>query len=211
VDIPADATALVIRRRGEFLKIVERSKSIPQLQVITALQPNVRGPQTVIWSTKHAEGLPVHVVVEGLRKGSRVWERLSLATTADHTTVNLDEILGSGAMLFSLLASDGLNNTRITVAEFELPKRPCAAYIAEPVDGQKVTAGKWVLLSGQGFWPDEVRPEYDDLEWTSSVDGTLGKGNLVEVPKLTAGEHEITLRAGSGELSGTTSIKLFVS
>jgi hypothetical protein len=82
--------------------------------------------------------------------------------------------------------------------------------ILAPADQERVPRGGATLLQGQGYWREERRPELKELTWTSSIDGELGAGALVEV-NLSPGVHRIELRAGRGRRRGTTTISLLVS
>jgi hypothetical protein len=62
-----------------------------------------------------------------------------------------------------------------------------------------------VTLSGSGWDREEGPLDEDALAWHSSLDGDLGSGSELRTRELTAGSHQITLRAtdASGAVSST--------
>ena len=80
--------------------------------------------------------------------------------------------------------------------------------ILAPADKATVS-GHLVTLQGQGYYLEEDRSEVAQLVWSSSRDGALGTGQLIQ-SKLSPGEHTITLIAGQGTRQGTETITISV-
>lgn len=67
-----------------------------------------------------------------------------------------------------------------------------------------------IRFQGQGYYLEEREPEFELLEWSSSLSGPLGHGSLLELSDLSPGSHEITLTVGREGRVGTTRVMLQV-
>ncbi len=74
---------------------------------------------------------------------------------------------------------------------------------------QNITEGQNVTLNGSSSF--DIEKDVLTFEWTSSIDGKLGIGEILKNVKLSAGIHTITLRVSDGELTGidTCIIRVF--
>jgi len=106
-------------------------------------------------------------------------------------------------------ATDGGNTTRVVSPNFDAPIKPAYAAILSPRSKESVN-GRWVTFHGQGYFLEEEKPEFVQLSWTSSRDGKLGTGSVVQTP-LSKGTHDITLLVGEGARQGSASIVLQVN
>jgi hypothetical protein len=88
------------------------------------------------------------------------------------------------------------------------PKR-LFTIILSPAEGEPIASGTTVWLEGQAYDREAEQPELDELVWTSSLQGELGRGPRLAVD-LVSGRHTITLRAGHGERQGDASVSLVV-
>jgi chitinase len=80
--------------------------------------------------------------------------------------------------------------------------------ILSPEDGATFAPDETINLQGQGLYLEENQPETEALVWTSSKDGELGTGTIVDNPRLSPGSHHITLIAGTGERAGKSTISI---
>jgi hypothetical protein len=119
---------------------------------------------------------------------------------------------GSDAGRLRLLVSDGV---RTTVADGEPTVRVGNGAPVVRIDTPAVTLtvprqGN-VTLSGSAWDREDGRLGEGVLAWQSSRDGDLGTGRELRTRTLSAGEHEITLRAtdGTGAV-GTATVQVVV-
>jgi hypothetical protein len=166
------------------------------------------GRQTVKWSAKDPEGLPLRFLPAYSNDGGQTWRPLGLPTTETSLEVDFDTLPGGNGRI-AVLATNGGRSARADSAAFRLPKRPCLATILSPEDGAMVPSGREVWLQGQGYYLEEGRPELEQLAWESSIDGDLGAGPLVAA-RLSDGTHDITLHAGPPKRRGSTAIRMVV-
>jgi hypothetical protein len=110
----------------------------------------------------------------------------------------------------AVVATDRANTVTAVSDPFRVEVKPPHAIVLGLADGATLPSGKLVLLRGQGYYLEEERAELDDLVWTSSRDGDLGKGAFVEVPRLSDGTHRVTLAVGSGDRASRASITVQV-
>jgi hypothetical protein len=140
--------------------------------------------------------------------GGQTYRQLSPSITKTSYTVNFD-LLAGGNRQIMVQATDGGNTISATSPIFAVPIKPVIAVILSPAD-QASVPGKWVTLQGQGFYLEEDKPELSALTWSSSVQGALGIGRIIQVT-LRPGTHTITLIAGRADRQGAATISLNVS
>jgi hypothetical protein len=162
------------------------------------------GPWRVTWTAGHADDAArLSYVVGFSHDDGATWQPVGLPT--EETTVDLDvsALPGGRRCLVAVTATDGFHTVTRRSRPFARPVSACVAMILAPEPGARVEPGQPLRLQGQGYWREEGEPELEQLEWTSSRDGLVGRGAIVEVAAPSAGEHEIVLAAGSGERVGT--------
>ncbi|MEW6202507.1 MAG: carboxypeptidase regulatory-like domain-containing protein [bacterium] len=72
---------------------------------------------------------------------------------------------------------------------------PPLATIVSPADGATYTEGVTINFSGTGVDPETGSIAGAALSWSSSIDGDIGTGTLLQKSDLTVGTHIITLTA----------------
>ena len=87
---------------------------------------------------------------------------------------------------------------------------PPEASISAPATGSSFQEGTVVTLEGSATDPEQGQLGGDALVWSSDVDGQLGTGIEVEAPRLSPGDHEITLEATDNE-GATGSDQIMIS
>jgi hypothetical protein len=177
------------------------SEAAPEIALTSAPARGAGGTVILEWRAKHAQGLPLSFFCRYSNDDGAGWQRIGFRTTETRKTFDLDHLPGGKKCVFEVVATDGVNTTAVRTAAFTVAPKPLMAIIRAPHDGDRIPAGQRVLLNGHGFSIDEQRIESEALVWTSSRDGELGNGRLVEVT-LSTGEHIITLEAGEGDRRG---------
>jgi hypothetical protein len=207
VPFPDGTRVLRFFRDDILLEQIEVARASPRVTIEWSPSDPVEGRQTITWSGEHPEGRELHYIVCFYSSGAG-WQPLTTTTAHTEFEVDFDELPG-GRCRIGIFATDGVNTVLKESRTFRSPIKPCFAMILAPADEARVRAGVTTMLEGQGYWREERRPEFDELSWTSSIDGELGTGALVEA-NLSTGVHRVELRAGRGRRVGATTISLFV-
>jgi len=211
--IPVPATTSHIQLLHDGARVIELRVNDTAPEVRTRWQPSrqLAGKQTISWEARHPEGLPVQSFVRYSHDNGEHWERITPTRPKQSVEIDFDQLPGGDQCRIAIVASDGVNTTTMETESFRVPVKPCRALITAPSDGTTLEQGQAVTLQGQGFYLEENEPEFQQLVWSSSQDGELGTGRTVIVPRLSRGEHQITLTAGSGERAGTVTMTLYVN
>lgn len=72
---------------------------------------------------------------------------------------------------------------------------PPTAKINSPADGSVFNYGDTVVFQGSGYDPEDGQLQGASLQWSSSINGSLGSGTTISVNNLNIGTHIITLTA----------------
>lgn len=108
-----------------------------------------------------------------------------------------------------LISTNGLATAESRVDGLVLPNRPPIARIRSPQPGDTAADTHPWTLQASVYDPDEE----GDLvgSWSSSLDGALGTGNLLDDVTLSAGVHTLTFRAVDTQgLPGEASVQITV-
>ncbi len=170
----------------------------------------VSGRHMIRWNAQHPLGRTMAFRVRFRTGPEGQWRPISLRTTDTHMVLDFDTLPGGRTCTLSVVADDGINRATAESAYFTVAIKPCHALILSPTQDFEVEAGDLVTLRGVGQYLEEGRTEMDALTWTSSLDGGLGKGALIETRHLSVGEHVLTLTAGGGKRTGTATRQLRV-
>lgn len=210
VPYPDDTRAMRILRGDQVLLERTVSEQAPEVRLTWRPSDRPRDRESVTWEANHPADLPLHFIVGYDHLGDDGWRPVSLVTSATSHEVDLAHLPGGPHCRLTVLATDGFHTVQSTSAPFELPPRPCQAFVLAPLDGDQLPADSPVVLHGQGHWLEDDRVERDELRWFSSLDGELGRGATL-TRRLRPGRHEITLVAGTEGRSSTTSVTVDVA
>ncbi len=95
---------------------------------------------------------------------------------------------------FRVLASDGVNTGVGTSAGlFTVADKAPVVRIGSPAAGAHYVPGQPVALIGQARDVEDGTLTGEALQWTSSLSGALGAGEMLHVTDLPVGTHTITL------------------
>ncbi|MCZ6794243.1 MAG: hypothetical protein O7J95_11590, partial [Planctomycetota bacterium] len=158
----------------------------------------------VSWSASDPDGDPLAFCVQYSPDG-QTWETVALDVR--ETSIELDAVnvsAGNQARV-RVLATDGINSAvDDSDAPFRVPNRDPQVFLSEPAGDTVIVSGRSLTLAGGAYDPDEGTLPGEQLEWSSSIDGTLGAGSALVVADLSLGVHDITLRAVDGQGGGAT-------
>ena len=87
----------------------------------------------------------------------------------------------------------------VTVLPATVVNNAPSASISSPASGASVVAGATLTFSGTGTDPEDGALSGNALTWTSSVNGTIGRGTSFSTNALSVGTHVITLTAADAQ------------
>lgn len=187
VEFPEDAASFRVILDGQT--VLERSA------------PRTRGGPKVDWPRKlPAKTVTVkwqHPYKEALaalgysNDGGKTWSPLSLPTAEETITFDVTMLPGGNDCLLELTLTDGFRTTAIRSPKYSVEPKGWVLWILSPAAGALLTSGESVLLAAQGYHLEERRASFDDIAWTSSLDGGLGDGAQM-LAALSPGQHSIS-------------------
>ena len=197
---------------GRVIHETRRSPEPPRVRLTWQPEERVAGRPRVQWQSRPSDGdsQPLQFFLRYSYTGGHRWQRISLRTTESFLDVDFDGLPGGEACLLALVATDGINTTEERSQPFNVQIKPCHATILSPVDGSLHAPGQRVVCMGSAFYLEENVSEAETLVWTSSLDGELGCGPVLELSALSEGSHRIRLMAGHGNRQGYEEVTIQV-
>ncbi|HTP07240.1 MAG TPA: hypothetical protein VMP08_03265, partial [Anaerolineae bacterium] len=196
--ISHDATPLITRTISTYTPVV----------TITA--PNggelLSGTSyTVTWSASDADLDPLTYLLEYSTDNGATWDLLGTNITQTHTVIDLSLLAGTTQGLFRVWASDGVNTSYdASDAVFSVPSKLPEITSLAPASGTTYLVSQTVTLEGSAFDPEDNVLGDAQLQWTSSLQGALGTGSLLQLTDLITGTHVITLTATDSDNNTAT-------
>jgi len=126
--------------------------------------------------------------------GGSTWSPLSLPTSSGSIEFDTGTLAGGARCLLELAVTDGFRTTRVRSPEYSVKPKGWLLWILAPVSGSVVDPESTVSLAAQGYHVEEHRPSFDEITWSSSLDGYVGQGAQL-VATLSPGDHTITATA----------------
>ena len=199
-----------IQRFQKTLLELRRQDHPPRVRFDWKPASTMVGIASIKWSARWSDDTPVHFMLLYSFDDGREWQPLTLCSERKGVDINFDELPGGERCRLKILVSDGMNTSNAISPHFAVPRKGYRALIMMPADGSVFRAGHVACFMGQGVHIEERRAELDALEWTSSIDGGLGRGAFLET-RLSPGLHEIGLIVGKGPERGMGHISITVS
>lgn len=196
---------------GIVIHELEVAREAPAVRLDWEPSDGIEGIRPVRWQGEHPEGHELQYLLSYSADDGKTWQPLSLPVGETDQEVDFDRLAGGDRCRLRVLATDGVNTTEAVSEPFNRPVQPCYAMIVEPENGTAYARDDPVRLRGQGWYLEEREPEFDQLDWMSSVDGPLGQGAILWVSGLSPGAHTITLTAGREGRTGTTTVTIQIS
>ncbi len=142
------------------------------------------------------------------------WNLLAEDLIETYLDVDVDQLPGIGnTALIGVTVTDGINtNSDISDAPFFVANKPPLVVIIRPETDSEIASIDGVSLQGEAAdIEDGVPPPDSSFSWSSSIDGILGSGRILNPGILTAGVHLIILTVTDNDgLQGMSTIKIFV-
>jgi len=179
--------------------------------VVTLNSPN--GGETlsgssvnVAWTGTDADaGNSLTYSLDYSRDGGATWQALSGSITQTQVTLDLTQLPGTTQGKFRVWASDGVNtalddsNGTFTVTS----KLPTILSVA-PISGTTYVVSQTVTFEGSAFDAEDGFLPDARLQWSSSLVGALGTGQMLQITDLVPGTHVITLTATDSDNNTAT-------
>jgi len=196
IPFPANTSRVAIAHGETTLHEIQRTANSP---TVTVLGPN--GGEVldriceVTWSANDADGDALSYAVLYSRDGGNDWSAVATSLQDTNYTLDLSQLPGGDQCLVKVVAMDGFNaghdesDTFFSVGD----KQPLA-YITSPNDGGAYAAGEEIRLQGIAFDLEDDASTGLIAEWSSNLDGVLGRGEELRIDDLSQGTHEIMFR-----------------
>ncbi len=185
---------------------------------VTVTFPNaagltLSGSQNITWTGSDLDGNPLTYNILYSRDNGATWMGIGSGLTGNTYNLNFSGLPGTtGASgKIKVMVSDGFKSAEDSSNNpFTVGNKPPDAAIISPPYGAAFTTGPKIVLEGAGLDLENGSLGDSALSWTSSQNGALGTGQLLET-SLYSGVHVITLTAtDSGGLTSTASIQVTV-
>lgn len=210
VPFPAGTARIVIKEGERVLATRIVSAHAPQVTLLSPREGDVWGAeerQTIMWMGGDADGDAVYYVVRYTPDGGRTWIALNDWTTETQIEADASGLAGSSQALIEIVATDGVNTTRVLSAPFRVSAKGPYVLIYDPRNDSIVRPNQPIRLEGTANDREDGELPESALQWSSDRDGLLGHGRRVEVARLSPGVHRITLTAtDSDRQTGQASI-----
>ncbi len=198
VQFPDKTAAFRVISGTQVLKVVPVTPNAPEIKITAPVANQViTDTATIKWNGSDKDGDKLYYTVEYGDSGDD-WITLATEITAtlwvDDLTTIPSNTKPTGRS--KITATDGINATEVTSDLFNVPPKAPAVFIDDPVDQATIRLGYEAPLSGSAYdLQDDWLYADDQLAWSSSLQGTLGNGEMPYVDNLKTGTHFITLRA----------------
>jgi hypothetical protein len=170
---------------------------------------------TVTWTASDADGDPLTYLLEYSKDHGVNWQLLSGSLAQTHATLDLKQLPGTTHGLFRVWASDGVNTSSdASNGTFTVPAKSPSVMLIVPISGTTYVLSQTVTFEGSAFDPEDNLLADSQLQWTSSLQGVLGTGGVLQTTDLVTGTHVITLTATdsqSNKATATTTITIFAT
>ncbi len=182
----------------DILAALDVPKRPPAVKLLApAKGQRLAGKVRVTWKGEGADkGL--HYLVRYSHDARKTWRVLATLLTKNSIVVDLNSLPGGQRCYFQVLATEGIRTGGAVTGPFVVARKPRTTVIIEPASQAVFRKGAAVTFTGEAFSPDTGSAPANEMEWSSSLDGTLGTGHRVIARSLRAGLHTITLRAPDG-------------
>jgi len=212
VPSPAGATAFRVMHGDKVLRVIPVSVNAPTVTVTTPASGQViAGSALIRWDSADLDGEVLYHSVEYSHNGSD-WLVLGGPITERQLQVDFDTLPGGSQAVVRVFVTDGVNTGQATSATFTVGAKAPEVFLSSPGEGHVAMPGATLTLSGRAYdMQDGWLYDETSLMWSSSVDGVLGGGEVLNLKHLSVGKHTITLTAtNSYGLSTSAHVHIYI-
>lgn len=173
------------------------------------------GPLVIHWSTSDAD--PNAQLTSTLLysfDGGLTWETLDTDSTGQSYEVDIENLHASTSALVAVSVSDGFNSSDPMLSgAFTVPNHRPQIIINQPLTGSVFIGDQEIFLDAFVNDPQDGPLNGANVVWTSSRDGVLGVGAILNFSTtlLSEGPHLLTVTAtDSVGLTNSASVNIFV-
>jgi hypothetical protein len=195
--------SIAFRRDGAVVHTLKIEKHAPEVSIQPPKRAKERpGLLALEWSAGKGEGPkgggPHSYLVRYSNDDGKTWQAIVADLEEPRHLVNLDLLPGGDKCKLQIVASAGVRTATAETESFAVPVKPRQAHILHPKPGTSYRKGQPVPLVGGGFSPDFATTEFDEVVWTSNLDGAIGVGHGLVVNSLSSGRHRISIDIPDG-------------
>lgn len=155
---------------------------------------SVDGTFTVEWEGNHPEDVPLFYNLMYSHDGEN-FQVLKTMMTDSSFELDTSKIPGGPNAVLRLVVSDGVNTASVDSPEFSVATKAPETTIVFPSYNAIISVGDVAAFEGEGYDLEDGELFGNNLEWSSSIDGFLGVGEIFGTTELSEGKHTITLTA----------------
>jgi hypothetical protein len=191
----AAASIAVVGPEGETLGELALGGAAPAVTLLP-LPGKLAGEHTIAWQVADPDSSVFASKVLYSANGGATWSQLAQLEGELALQTDFDALPGGDKVLIKVAVSDGVNTGSAISPPLTVPKKiPRDVRIVHPAAGAVFAPQALVQLEGSAYDVDDGMLDGDAIVWTSSLDGVLGTGAVLNVTTLRPGTHTITMRA----------------
>lgn len=210
---PAGARKVVVLRGDRVVAERAASANAPTIALDGSIDgTTLSGPAPLSWAAADADGDALVFSAEMSSDAGVSWMPIAVGITDTQLTLDPAQLPGGLSVRVRVEVSDGFNGTSAITGSFAIPLHAPEVTISSPVTDLTIEHGRPVLFEARSFdWEDHSISD-DGMDWTSDLDGDLGRGGWITAEALTVGVHLVTLTATDRDgMVSTASIRVTVT
>jgi|GEM_PF-2274969 len=194
---------------------VTRTASVPQVKVTAPVGGEQWGAdeeQPVSWAATDPDGDPLMYSVQYSPDKGQTWYTIGVNVTDTAIKINTAHLPGGEAGLVRVTASDGFNSAWAESPNtFTVEGHAPEVFIGSPDNGVTLIEGEPLVLHAYGTDVEDGPLAEGTFGWASSVDGSLGSGDLIIADALSVGAHDLTVTGKDAQgNTATYTVKVIV-
>jgi hypothetical protein len=193
IPVQTGARRIVVLQGNNELGSVDLTGSAPTVAFDSQLAAS--GQQTITWTITDSDSTTFTSYLDYSRDGGTTWQEIAAGLPTTSLAVDFSQLGGSPNAKLRVRVSDGALTGEATSNPFPVNEKLPSVHIVSPEDGAILRAGQMVELEADAFDAEDGNLSGSALQWSSSLDGSLGSGESLSLTGLSAGTHAITLTA----------------
>ena len=206
-------------RTGNAPTVLAQSPHAPELTLLSPRPNELLGDSVLVeWEAFDADGDDLTYYVRYSPDGER---RVPIASNVAETSVLVEMTsmpsLDTGKGFFEVLATDGLNTTRVATQNVRngylgVGGNAPWVHMLTPDAGKSYPFGGTVILHSSGWDLEDLSLGGASIVWTSDLDGQIATGRVTSVSDLSVGTHVLTVTGtDSGGLQTSDSATITIT